>query len=725
MTVRITGGDLDGSTFENAATAALQNEIIAAIKGVEKSTEKRNQEDGQAADDMASAASQFAANVAKGSAEIAGAVGGTALDFSGALLTGKYEITDYTKIVSERFGSLGDKSGIVGAGLGALGMGMNELTKYTMESYSTFKDLASVGGGLEGDLIAIRQAAANTRMPLDQFAGMVTANTGKLLALGGSVDQGTMRFVNVSKAMFDSKLGSGLQALGVGFEELNEFTIDYMDMQRRNSRFQNMSTTQQAAAAAEYVQELDLLAKFTGRSRKELQQSARDEAKSGAVQASLRLMESRGIKGAQEQFESLSKDIGGKVGPGFQKMFSAMVRLDGAIDPTDSGMVALKAAAPEAAEALSRAAVAFKKGDMEEARRLQEEANALAMKRMNSPEFLRIAELGSVAGNVGAAAENLLGANQDVLDAVNKHKEAVETTTGSTISFNEAIASMTESLKKAQTDTQEQEVTGAIVATENLIRDGAAAVSNTLATDLKPAIENGAAAVRDTLSIQSSTLQKATDNVAGTVGGHADTIAKLESVAPQLAEEYKQAVEKFRNAPSIEAQRDAMAAMMAIEDRAERLLSENSGNAPSSNAPPASEDDDSWFKPIKDFFGNLLEFNDGTMGSGNLFQDFGSGKLAMLHGEEAVVTPKQMSGLLQSARGTSANSMTGGTSLGSVSPAGGADSGMGALAEKLDNLNSNMEQLIQINNDTLEIDMKHLKTAKAQLRDVFSGLGVG
>ena len=48
--------------------------------------------------------------------------------------------------------------------------------------------------------------------------------------------------------------------------------------------------------------------------------------------------------------------------------------------------------------------------------------------------------------------------------------------------------------------------------------------------------------------------------------------------------------------------------------------------------------------------GNLMQngFNRGTMGTGALFQDFGRGTPAMLHGMEAVVTPSQLRDIIDS-----------------------------------------------------------------------------
>ena len=82
----------------------------------------------------------------------------------------------------------------------------------------------------------------------------------------------------------------------------------------------------------------------------------------------------------------------------------------------------------------------------------------------------------------------------------------------------------------------------------------------------------------------------------------------------------------------------------SVENMTKKLMSSLGGKTePETEDPGQSK----WYKPWT-WFGKGKEFNQGTLGTGNLFQDFGSGTPALLHGTEAVVTPNQLSDLAAS-----------------------------------------------------------------------------
>jgi hypothetical protein len=97
----------------------------------------------------------------------------------------------------------------------------------------------------------------------------------------------------------------------------------------------------------------------------------------------------------------------------------------------------------------------------------------------------------------------------------------------------------------------------------------------------------------------------------------------------------------------------------------------------------------------------------GTLGStGKFFNDFGNGRLTMLHGQEAVLTPEQLYKTVEDASDATAKSFIG----------AGSQNGMG---EMISSLNSNMSTLIGLTMQQLDISRSQLSVQKKLNPDMF------
>ena len=692
MAVRIEGGgEFDGAILRDAATADLQQQIINALGGVARNVQdgntQREREDMGFIRNLGTDAISAAGDAVTGG--LRGTVG-TLAGVTGNLIQGNYQLSDQTKILSDSFSNLNLDSGIVGGAFATLAGGTNQAIRFIQETADTFRGMSDVGGGLAGDLISLRTAAAQTRMPLDEFAGMVTENSSKLLAFGSSVDEGTRAFVETSRAFFDSRLGLAVQGLGIGFEETNQLMMDYMDTQRRNERFQQMDERERAAAAQSYIFELDTLSKLTGKSRKELQDEARQRLRQGQTQAALRQIEARTGQDVTTAYQEMAREINGTLGPGFGDMFDSMVALNGAIDPTNEAMKGLYAAAPEAAETMSQAARAFNAGDIDTARRLQEQAQAQALQRMNSDEYLSVARLGALGGAVGQASSDLIEENQDFLDAVRGQIEATDRASASVDQFATALNQARENIMIQQAETIDSPTMGAVVAGETVIRDASAAMISTLDTTFRPGIENVLTDLRD--GIRGIDVEGEIRNLFRTASGMVSTqdinsvISDLEGIAadPEASErtvEVTQALidglEEHRTAlesgTTTREEREAIAASVAqIRAVAANDIQTLNESLTESTSSTLERTGNSVVEGIRELFNGGVEFNapdanfpnanftnapvtagpddssrpgmsSGTVGEfGRLFADFGQETIAALHGREMVATPEQL-----------------------------------------------------------------------------------
>ena len=763
--VRISGGgEFDGAELVNAATEDTLSELAKQMGVVaDKATDraKKDKDDLDKAENKAYNLLGEAGKATKATVGIATGIAASGLEAIGGasakLVSGQYELTDMSGVLAGALRNTDTGFRTLDKVLGGTGDGLHSATKFVAESAGAFRQLSSVGAGLEGDFLELRRVAANTRMPLDEFVSLVGSNAEKLNALGGGITGGTRAFGQLSKQMYDSRMGAELQALGIGFEESNELLLDYMNTQRREIDFTKLSAQQQKAqlvTAQKYIYELDTLAKLTGKNRKEIQEEARAKAREGQNLAALRLLEMEGVQGATKNFEEMSKNIGSKMGPGFNDMFASMIRLQGAIDVNDDRQRALAAGMPEVTELMRKSALAFREGNVDAANEYRKQAESAMVSAQNDPNVLRIAAMGNVAGGVGEALSNQLEATQDFQDAVNRSAE----TLGVTATNAEGAAKALEGLQKAvelqQKKTQEAPVNQAVVAAETAIRDASSAMYNTIDSEFKPAIQNAGQVVADAIGgISPSDMQLFSDRLAGVAGGVQGYIEKLKEMSTNTEDFTEKERENYATiAAELEKTKKVIQDVGSTSKQVEEarlkqmnLLNTFGGEIDRYEATGGKEvnpEEKGMWDSIKDFFSSINPFNEGTLGAtGELFPDFGKGTPAMLHGEEAVVTKDQMKQIIlgsiknqiesqkkessaQSASMNTSSQMTAGVTEPEERPTATMTTpNQDDLQKGLEMLNKTMTEIADINMKQFVTLEKHLKVSKGMSGDVFKGLG--
>jgi hypothetical protein len=151
---------------------------------------------------------------------------------------------------------------------------LNKASGYFQAGADTFRDLSEVGAGFGQNLFELRNAAATAGLSLDQFSQLVSNNSTAMGLLGSTTSEGATRFGRVTKQLRSQE--AGLLALGYSVEGLNEGTAAYIELQAAAGQLRNKSDKQLIAGAQNYLTEIDLLSKVTGKSRKELQDEIND-----------------------------------------------------------------------------------------------------------------------------------------------------------------------------------------------------------------------------------------------------------------------------------------------------------------------------------------------------------------------------------------------------------------------------------------------------------------
>lgn len=144
------------------------------------------------------------------------------------------------------------------------------MTGYLEDSVQSLRALSGSGASFNNSLVELRVSAAESYMSLNDYTDMVRRNTERLSGFGGTVTQGTFQTRQLFKALGSTQ--QELMNIGLSFADINESLINYQYLNRAGSRAQQRDINAQAQAAAEYIKQLNTLAKLTGQDVKSMQE---------------------------------------------------------------------------------------------------------------------------------------------------------------------------------------------------------------------------------------------------------------------------------------------------------------------------------------------------------------------------------------------------------------------------------------------------------------------
>mgnify|MGYP001493814949 CR=1 FL=1 len=268
------------------------------------------------------------------------------------------------------------------------------------ESMDAFRTTSSVGASFNNDITQMRVAAADARLSLAEYTSFVTRNSETLAKFGGTVTQGALRVNNLNKAM--GKERENLLNMGLTYEEINEGLVTYMNLQRAGSRVDRRTAQEQAASAANYIKQIDKLAKLTGEDAASLAQKTAAQSADIAFQMKLaRLRPEEREKVMAGLTEALA--MGGETGAEyFKQQFLGM-------PPLTDATRTFAAALPESANLIGQLATSAQDASIS-----VEKFNSGSVDRM--ADFVEAAskEAGGLEGLLQAAAAGLDGPASDI-----------------------------------------------------------------------------------------------------------------------------------------------------------------------------------------------------------------------------------------------------------------------------------------------------------------------
>ena len=223
-------------------------------------------------------------------------------------------------LATGKLNSLGSTVKYATAQMGTLGQSVgyaaSTLLDALAENVDFYRQLSTVGATAGQSISDLRRVSGLTGLTMGQLTQAVAAAQGNLALLGGTAGQGYQRF---SQALIELSQGETFEKLtGLGFtmDRIAEGAGEYLEIQTQLGRTQTMTSRELASGADEYLTNLDLLTRLTGKnrdmlaqemkqnaadSRLKLQIAGMDQKQQAVIQRALSLTD----KGSQELGQSL------------------------------------------------------------------------------------------------------------------------------------------------------------------------------------------------------------------------------------------------------------------------------------------------------------------------------------------------------------------------------------------------------------------------------------
>ena len=282
---------------------------------------------------------------------------------------------------------------------------------------NTWRDLSKVGAGFSNDIVGMTAAAAGTRMPLGEFAGVIKENAANLSGFGGNVTRGGEEFARLSKRMFDDYAPNTdqLRQMGLTNKDLNELLMIQSVSTRAKMKDGDEKDKKLIENAMALGTEMDLMAKLTGKSREAQMEQQRKNQQDMAFEAAIRRKTIGMSADEAMEFEKNARN----------QLRDAQLRGQEAVfkDVFSTGTIKSKEAAAQASINQEQASATMKQAQVSadktmDSKERERQANVAAAegrrafdKDMQNDTKLMYASLGEQGGTVGKVMRDSMGAN--------------------------------------------------------------------------------------------------------------------------------------------------------------------------------------------------------------------------------------------------------------------------------------------------------------------------
>lgn len=450
--------------------------ILDALKNVAQDSTLRNLKlGGGSGVDSSKKATEEANKAASSFSAASKSAAGDILEFTTNVAGGGARMSDVFATTS----TIMDKLPL-GSFLSGMSDGAKAAFKLAEGGVDAWRSLSEYGAGFNNSIMDMQNSAAQSRLTLDQFAGMVQNNSEALAGMGGSVTKGAQLFSKASKDMFDAGAADTLLQMGMSFEEVNEQLMTNMEFNRRLIAAEKMSTDEAILRTEKLAKEMDAIAKLTGQNRKEMEAEVNSRMRKGQVEAKIRQLEMSGNTEAAEKMRMALAEAS-KAGPGalaaVEDLFTkgAVVSEEGR-----QAAIALGPAFNNLQEMVS--SVSNQGVSVDQMGASIDSFNTAIAERVNDPDFLNLATLGGMGNQFADAASSLVqsaGKYADGVEAIRLEME--KEAKGRKITTEMAIEESKRRVKQEQDPgVKTDAATAAVISGETALKDMSATINQEL-----------------------------------------------------------------------------------------------------------------------------------------------------------------------------------------------------------------------------------------------------
>jgi hypothetical protein len=194
-----------------------------------------------------------------------------------------------------------------------------EISKEFEGNQKVYNDLINVGATFNGSLMNVATTAGKAYMTMDQFANVVKNNTDVFRLMGGSVQTGMTRFVDIQNQMLGEKstYAKTINALTGGSQGAADALAGYMRTQGAMNKESLMNDKVILEGTISYARNLDSLSKITGKRKEQIEKEAAEVAAEESFQQYLASLDATKAAAARQAVDSaraiFGKDVAEQV----------------------------------------------------------------------------------------------------------------------------------------------------------------------------------------------------------------------------------------------------------------------------------------------------------------------------------------------------------------------------------------------------------------------------